>query len=659
MANYISNREFLIEIAKSKTTYSSYENRLTDTIPDLILRDVNLISQSIEEGMQARAKRLQKTAYDEAVISYEKSIPAFSAKKSTSDKPKLDDFYVDPSTVQPNDVVFRVMMWDHIPLLDLSAKDHELLKLEELLPKTSLVLFEEDDEVEIEDEVIEPEIVEELALTDKEIKAKHVKVNFPPFQHFRIDENNRPYCVGKSHWKGDLHNGSFSKDHGRMTNKLGEMFIMLSNRYASRGNWRGYCVDIETEALTQRGWLKGTEITEDDIILSYESGDLKWSQIKSIYRDENYDGLMHKMTSVGFDALVTPGHKWVTDRGIVQTELLKKKDRLTLLGNAVSSVNEIAYSDELVELIGWIVTEGNYEYHTKRNVRELKTIRIYQNAGPKADRIRNCLKKLDLSYKESLKGKLTTFYIHKKSSALLGAIIPDKDLTMEFILALSEQQQSLLLNTMIDGDGWKTGPNKSYLHYAQKNAESVGLFQALCTLNGKRSNSHYCDTVSFGKPTYCHVVNVFVDGHHSMVENIDFNGGYNAHRGGSTKTDYKVNHPNFPTVEYKGLVWCPETEYGSFVCRRNGTVYLSGNSYRDEMEAQALLQLSKVGLQFDESKSNNPFAFYTTITTHSFYGVLSSEKRNQTIRDDILEMNNLNPSYTRQGEKGSSYDSDE
>jgi beta-lactamase class D len=31
---------------------------------------------------------------------------------------------------------------------------------------------------------------------------------------------------------------------------------------------------------------------------------------------------------------------------------------------------------------------------------------------------------------------------------------------------------------------------------------------------------------------------------------------------------------------------------------------------------------------------------------------LNVEKRNQNIRDDILEMNNLTPSYTRQGKTG-------
>ena len=72
------------------------------------------------------------------------------------------------------------------------------------------------------------------------------------------------------------------------------------------------------------------------------------------------------------------------------------------------------------------------------------------------------------------------------------------------------------------------------------------------------------------------------------VADIDFHGG---------KRD---GYPNEPTFDYKGRVWCPETEYGSFMARRNGTIYLTGNSYVQDMRGQALVQLSQVGLQFDE-----------------------------------------------------------
>jgi hypothetical protein len=77
------------------------------------------------------------------------------------------------------------------------------------------------------------------------------------------------------------------------------------------------------------------------------------------------------------------------------------------------------------------------------------------------------------------------------------------------------------------------------------------------------------------------------------------------------------------------------------------------------MRSQALLQLSQIGLQFDENKSNNPFAYYTAVITNSFTRVLNVEKRNQNMRDDILEMHNLNPSYTRQMQKSTSTQNDE
>jgi hypothetical protein len=85
-----------------------------------------------------------------------------------------------------------------------------------------------------------------------------------------------------------------------------------------------------------------------------------------------------------------------------------------------------------------------------------------------------------------------------------------------------------------------------------------------------------------------------------------------------------------------------------------------GYTYNDEMRSQALLQLSQIGLQFDESKSQNPFAYYTAAITNSFTRVLNIEKRNQNLRDDILEMNNLTPSYTRQNDwGGGGYGADE
>ena len=85
------------------------------------------------------------------------------------------------------------------------------------------------------------------------------------------------------------------------------------------------------------------------------------------------------------------------------------------------------------------------------------------------------------------------------------------------------------------------------------------------------------------------------------------------------------------------------------LCERYGTRgNVRGYTYNDEMQGQAILQLAQIGLQFDESKSKNPFAYYTAAVTNSFVRIINIEKRNQNIRDDILEMNDMMPSLTRQ-----------
>lgn len=75
-------------------------------------------------------------------------------------------------------------------------------------------------------------------------------------------------------------------------------------------------------------------------------------------------------------------------------------------------------------------------------------------------------------------------------------------------------------------------------------------------------------------------------------------------------------------------------------------------TYLDEMKASALVQLSQVGLLFDEGRSQNPnpFAFYTTVVTNVFKRVLNTEKRTRDIRDDLIEMAGQSPSHSRQSE---------
>ena len=596
--NYLNNRDILKEIHLSKNSYCVYRDQAQDHQYDIILPSIDHITaETIQSAKEERASRTKR----------ETGTP------------------VDPNTFTNQDLVFRITTWDHIPIAPkkILKSQQKKKKIEDYFDSNDIEDLGLDHNDGL-DELIEEPI---LDLT-------HVRLNFPPFDHYRLGEDNQPFLVGRSHWKGTLEQGEFSKEHGQMTRKLAMMFMKLCERYGTRSNWRGYCVDSETEALTQRGWVNETEITEDDVILSYDQGDMKWSKIKSIYRGD-FDGLMHKLDVKGMDALITPEHKLVTARGLVKVEHLLETDKVILMGSAEKTSHTPQYSDSLVELVGWIVTEGCYQLAKN-------SIQIYQNAGPHAERIRNCLTALNFKFSESTT-KNICFSLSVKDSKYMFSILPEKNLNMSFILALTLDQRELLINTMIDSNGWIRGNSRSY---CQKDRAHVDYFTALCAISGHKTNTQLVENhKSFGKLVNYYNINFFTR-NSTRGTHIDFHGGKRnglAHPGQG-----KESHTNVPTTYYKGVVWCPETEYGCFVARRNGKVYLTGNTYNEEMRGQALLQLSQIGLQFDESKSQNPFAYYTAAITNSFTRVLNIEKKNQSIRDDILELNNLNPSYTRQ-----------
>ena len=598
--NYLNNRDILKEIHLSKNTYCSYADPVQDHQYDIILPSVNKINQrTVAEARRNRADRIRReTGVD-----------------------------LDPKKIPNTDLVFRVTTWEHIPMVPrkVAKSTAKKQRIEDML---ELDMPEDDALADLIDDPV--------------LDTQHMRVNFPPFWHYRIDDNREPYVVGKSHWQGNLVHGQFSREHGTMTRRLAMMFMKLCERYATRSNWRGYCVDQDTEALTQRGWLGINDIKESDRILSYNGSALAWSGIKSIFRSE-FDGLMHQLTSRGFDSLITPNHKVVTERGLVPVELLLEKDRVLLLADEVATTHDPIYSDSFVELAAWIVTEGCYEIDPAGNV---KRITVYQNPGALADRIRACLVDLGYQFSESLqKGRNICFGISRADSRTIAQQLPTKNLNMRFVLSLTAAQRHLMINTMIDGDGWyRPGGHRSY---TQKNQEHQDLFMALCAMSGIRTTSRLVHSQSFGKPVSYYSLNLLSASKNQTVGHcIDMHGGKRNGRGQPGQG--KVTHPNVPTTAYTGQVWCPETEYGCFVARRNGTVYLTGNTYNEEMRGQALLQLSQIGLQFDESKSQNPFAYYTAAITNSFTRVLNIEKKMQNIRDDILEMNGLNPSWTRQ-----------
>lgn len=217
--NYLNNKDILKEIHKSKTTYCCFPN-IEDNAYDMILLDVGKINKkNILQARKDRAVRLAKLAHEEAT------------KDGT--KHKLDEFEIKLKDVKDTDVVFRIMTWDHIPIDDVKSRKAAVKAMEE---DGGLVRSEYDDD--------------ELDIAGN---TKYVKCNFPPFEHYKVNDAGETVLAGRSHWKGTLGQGEFSREHGKMTPKLAHMFIKLCERYATRSNWRGYTYNDEmrSQALLQ------------------------------------------------------------------------------------------------------------------------------------------------------------------------------------------------------------------------------------------------------------------------------------------------------------------------------------------------------------------------------------------------------------------------
>ena len=187
--NYLNNRDLLAEIHKSKNTFTSYTDEGFNQF-DIILPGIDKINiRTTAEAKRNRAKRIGQKAYEE--------------RKANGEKVKQADCEIDYKKINKTDVIFRVMTFDHIP-------DDKGRKKK---PKT--------------------------------VADTKEKLNFPPFQHYKFNEEDELVCVGKSHWVGGMENGYFDKTCGQATNKLAMMWMKLCERYATRGNVRGYTYNDE------------------------------------------------------------------------------------------------------------------------------------------------------------------------------------------------------------------------------------------------------------------------------------------------------------------------------------------------------------------------------------------------------------------------------
>jgi len=386
-----------------------------------------------------------------------------------------------------------------------------------------------------------------------------------------------------------------------------EPLLMVPNKHV----WIvGPCVDEKTEILTQRGWLRFDEVQIGDQTLSINpiTGLGEWDEISKILIKPGIHDMI-RMEGHSFSALATPNHRWLTQRrtGIGYrkegsklpkvlkpiehllpktangwtwrtTTTLTADDRIPKAALSVDLPTEAKYTDEFVELVAWLWTEGSEGKRGELNIHQSWLV------NPKnVDRIRRALTIICpnpvLSRSSVQPGteywsenvspsnlKKTVFYIGKViASEFKKVFLSHKVVDPEFIRSLTQAQLQLFINISVLGDGTvgyqvKDGYESNQKVIYQDNEKQLFAVQLACQLLGIAT--------SIRQRTK--------DGENGWVLGLLTSNFVNPKRA------IYVAGPRGMTIGkevYVGNVWCVTTRNGNWLAKRHSSVYYTGNTY--------------------------------------------------------------------------------
>lgn len=315
-----------------------------------------------------------------------------------------------------------------------------------------------------------------------------------------------------------------------------------------------YCVSDDTEILTVDGWENYKNIKLGQSIYSFnpDKKEIQKDVVKDIIK-YGYDGKMINIKNSNTDQLVIPEHriyyKYKNNGYLVKkaSEIKDYSAQILLPLAGINNENVDIYSDDFCSLVGWIISEG----HFKGKINDLGNgILIYQKRKEKVDIIRNLLISLKYHFSEKVNTEgVTVFYIKTKSALEIRKYIDNKKTIPAWIYKLNNKQFDLFFESFVLGDGSKISKSCGTIYSSEKGL--MDDFQAVLCLHGYRTILKYRKRG-------------FKDGGWVIIY---------------CKKDTTELSPKkrFKEVDYSGNVWCVSTNNKTFIARRNGKVFITGN----------------------------------------------------------------------------------
>lgn len=325
------------------------------------------------------------------------------------------------------------------------------------------------------------------------------------------------------------------------------------------------CLSEDTEILTPDGWKSHTDIQEGSTIYTFnlKNKTIEQKVVDKIFK-YHHSGTMYNLKSRSMDQLISPNHRivrkvWNKNSYVLEPieEAMQHKSPLYIPTTSVpENVNDdVPMSDTDIKLLAWFLSEGSIE-----NKGNWCRVAFYQSKDKHKEyynEILSLLNELNLTYTESEQYSFSScgvIRLNADSSRYIRDCIMEgstKKIFPKITLKFSKRQAKLFIDTYFKGDGTQykketrrkiTTVREDFKDYIVAIAILAGYTVSKITVRepeGVRKQPLYKITISESKS--------------EMVSKIE-----------------KIN--------YEGIIWSVHTDNETVIARRNGTIFITGNS---------------------------------------------------------------------------------
>lgn len=413
-----------------------------------------------------------------------------------------------------------------------------------------------------------------------------------------------------------------------------------------------WCADEETEILTADGWkdFRALRAGDEVLTLNHETGMSEWQPVEEVCIFPAQPRSLVSMEGREFSSLTTGNHRWPVERknGRARTyvrrwatsDSLSTGDRIPIAAHCADTPVGPKWADALVELVAWFWTEGRFKSgrrpglqgrgiqiaQSMKNASNVARIRAALSAlfGPAVDSItrRGPRANQPQCWREHVEhrpeGDLVMFSLSASASDVITDHAPKKVVATSFLRALTQAQLELYIKVALLAD------NNGADRLAQKSPAMAEQFALACILAGYPVSIRPGATKLRGYQ----MTNV------RMLKKRHIYPQESARPGAA----FKVSR-----VEYNGHVWCPRTGNQTWLARRHGSVYFTGNSPVPDPEAQyrGMSWVTPVvrELQADDAATRHKDAFFRNGAKPGLVVSLKESIKEEQFRKFVRAMN--------------------